>query len=107
MVLLVSPSGIQYGTEYLGIGSTVLNNTDLDFLMKESREVYLLTMNIKKYVDDAMAQVTLAASRVGSVSVTLTQFVTPVSDGRLYAMHHPMNLGDQNIGVLQQTLTGL
>ena len=64
-------------------------------------------MNIKKSVDDAMAQATSAAAKVGSISATLTQLVNPGAGGRLYSMHHALNMGDQNIGVLQQTLTGL
>ena len=41
------------------------------------------------------------------MSATLTQLVTPGSGGRLDSMHHYLNMGDQNIGVLQQTLTVL
>ena len=41
------------------------------------------------------------------MSATLTQLVTPGSGGRLDSMHHALNMGDQNIGVLQQTLTVL
>ena len=36
----------------------------------------------------------------------MTQLVTPGSGGRLDFMHHALNMGYQNIGVLQQTLTG-
>ena len=36
----------------------VLDNLDLDLLMKDSREAHLLIMNIKKSVGDAMAQAT-------------------------------------------------
>ena len=54
-----------------------------------------------------MLQATSAAANVGSVSETLTQLVTPVAGSRLYAMHNSLNMGDHNIGFLQQTLTGL
>ena len=64
-------------------------------------------MNIKTSVDDAMAQAFSTAEKVVSVSVNLTQLLTPVSGGRLDSMHHALNMVDQNIVVLQQTLTGL
>ena len=85
----------------------VLDNLDLYFLMKEAREAHILTLNIKTSVDDAMTQAMSTAAKVGSVSMTLTQILTPGSGGRLDSMHHDLNMGDQNIGVLQQTLTGL
>ena len=34
----------------------VLDNLNLDSLMKEAREADLITVNIKTYVDDAMGQ---------------------------------------------------
>ena len=37
----------------------------------------------------------------------MNQHVTPVVEVRLYAMHHALNMGYQNIVVLQQNLTGL
>ena len=42
----------------------VLDNLDLDSLMKEAREAYLLTVNIKTSVDDSMAQATSIAAKV-------------------------------------------
>ena len=51
-----------------------------------------------------MTQATSAAARVGSMSATMTQIVTPGSGGRLDSMHHSLKMGYQNIGVLQQTL---
>ena len=54
-----------------------------------------------------MSQATLEADKVGSISATLTQLVTPGEGGRLYSMHHALNMVDQNIRLLQQTLTGL
>ena len=75
--------------------------------MKEDREAYLLTASIKTSVDNDMVQATSAADQVGSVSVSLTQLVTNGAGGRLDVMHQPLNVGDQNIGILQQTLTGL
>ena len=41
------------------------------------------------------------------MSVTLTQLITHGSGGRLDPMYHTINMGDQNIGVRQHTLTGL
>ena len=79
----------------------VLDNLDLDLLTKEAREAHLLTVNIKTSVDEAMAQETSAASKVGSISATLTQLVTPGAGGLLDSMNHAINTGDQKIGVLQ------
>ena len=39
--------------------------------------------------------------------VSITQLFTPGSGGRLDSMHKSLNMGVQNIGFLQQTLTGL
>ena len=61
----------------LVLHESVLDNLDLDSLMKEARETHLLTVNIKTYVDDAMAQATSTAAKVVSVSATLTQLLTP------------------------------
>ena len=36
----------------------VLDNIDLDLIIKEYREAHLLTVNIKTSVDDAMSQAT-------------------------------------------------
>ena len=36
----------------------VLENLDLDLLMKEAMEAHLLTVNIETYVDDDKSQVT-------------------------------------------------
>ena len=91
----------------LVLHESVLDNLDLDSLMKEARETHLLTVNIKTYVDDAMAQATSTAAKVGSVSATLTQFLTPGTGGRLDSMHHALSMGDHKIGVLQQKLTVL
>ena len=85
----------------------VLDNLDLDSLMKEAREAHLLTVNILTSVDNSMAQATSTAAKVGSISMTLTQLLTPGPGGRLNTMHHDLNIGYQNIGVLQQTLTGM
>ena len=85
----------------------MLDNLDLDLLIKEAREAHLLTVNIKKSVDDAMAQATSIAAKVGSISATLTQLITTGAGGCLKSMHHALNMVDKNIGVLQQTLTGL
>ena len=85
---------------------SVMNNIDLYLLMKEAREAHLLTINTKTSVDDAISQATSTAVKVGSVSATLTQLLTPGAGGRLGSMHHSLNMGYQNIGVLQQTLTG-
>ena len=54
-----------------------------------------------------MAQTTSSATKVRSISATPTQLVTPGSVGRLDSMHHALKMGDQNIGVLQQNLTGI
>ena len=86
---------------------SVLDNIDLDLLMKEAREAHLLTVNTKTSMDDAMAHATSATVNIGYMSVTLTQLITPGAGGRLDSMHHALNMGDQNIGVLQHTLTVL
>ena len=85
----------------------VLDNLDIGALMKESRDAHLLIVNIKSSVDDAIPQATSETSKVGSVSATITQLVTTGAGGRLDATHHALNIGDQNIGVLQQTLNKL
>ena len=54
----------------------VLDNFNIYALMKESREAHLLTVNIKTYMDDAMAQAASASANVLSVSATLTKLVT-------------------------------
>ena len=41
------------------------------------------------------------------MSASLKQLVDPGVGGRLDAMHQALNMGDQNIIVLQKTLTGL
>ena len=51
--------------------------------MKEAREAHPLTVNINTSVDNAMAQAISTAARVGSVSMTLTQLLTPGSGVRL------------------------
>ena len=66
-----------------------------------------MTVNIKTYADDSMAQATLTAAKLVSVSATLTQILTPGAGGHLSSMHSALNMGYQNIGVLKQTLTGL
>ena len=55
----------------------VLDNIDLGFLLKESRESHLLTVNIKSSMYDAMAQATSTAAKVVSISATLNQILTP------------------------------
>ena len=64
-------------------------------------------MNIKTSVVYAMAQAPSEAAKVGSISTTLTFNVTTVAGGFLDSMHHTMNMGYQNIGVLQHTFTGI
>ena len=54
-----------------------------------------------------MEQANSAASQVGSMSASLTQIITPRSGVRLDSIHRALNMGDQNIGVLNQTLTGI
>ena len=54
-----------------------------------------------------MAHVTPIAAKVGSVSATLTQLLTPGEGGCLYSMYHALNMEYQNIGVLEHSLTGL
>ena len=85
----------------------LLNNLDLDSLMKEAREAHLLTVNIKNSVDDAMAQVMSTTAKFGSVSATFTQIITPGAGGRLDSIHCSLNMVDQNIGVLQHNFTSL
>ena len=85
----------------------VMDIIDLDSLMKEAREAHILTVNIINSVDDDIAQETSKSAKVGSVSATLTQLLTPGAGGRLDSMYHAINMGDQNIGVLQHNLTGL
>ena len=63
----------------LVLHGAVLDNIDLNWLMKEAREAHLLTLDIKTYVDDAMSQATSIASKFGSVSVTMTQLLHDVS----------------------------
>ena len=85
----------------------VLDNLDLDLLMKEAREAHLLTADIKNTVDGDMAHATSADAKVGSISANLTQLVIPGEGGRLDSMNPAINMGDHNIGVLQQNLNGL
>ena len=73
---------------------SVLENLDLDFLIKEDKEAHLLTVNIKTSVDDAMAEAMSAASKVGYISATITQLVTTGSGGCLDSMHHNLNMGE-------------
>ena len=94
-------------TKKLIFHGAVLENLDLYSLIKEVIDAHLLTMNIKKSVDDAMTQEISEADKVGSMSVTLTQIITPGVGDCLYPMHHALNMGDQNIGVSQHNLTGL
>ena len=55
----------------------VLDNLDLNLLMKEAMEAHLLTVNIKTSVDDAMAQATSTYAKVGSISANLNQLLNP------------------------------
>ena len=84
----------------------VLENIDLDFLTKEAIEAHLLTLNTKTSVDEAMVQAMSEAAKVRYISATLTQRVTLGAGRCLDSMHRALNMGDQNIGVLQKT-TGL
>ena len=86
---------------------SVLDNPNLDLIIKDNREANILTVNIKTSVSEAMAQATLEAAKFGSISATLTQLVTPGAGGCLNYMHHALKMGYNNIGVLQQTLTEL
>ena len=72
----------------------VLDNLDLDFIMKEAREAHLLTVNIKSSVDDAMSQARSTAAKVGFISANTTQLLTPGPGGCLDSMNHDMNMGD-------------
>ena len=54
-----------------------------------------------------MAQETSSDAYVVSVSASITQLVTPRAGGHFDVMHQSLNVGDQNIGILQQTFTGL
>ena len=90
----------------LVLHGAVLDRLDLDLLMKEARDAHLPTVNIKTSVDDDISQATSTAAKFGSVSTDHTKILTPGSGGRLDSMHHALNMGDQNIGVLQKTLTG-
>ena len=54
-----------------------------------------------------MAQAESASAKVGLFSATMTQLVTPGSGFCLDSTYHALNMGDHNIGMLQQTLTGL
>ena len=75
--------------------------------MKEAREAHLLNASIKTSADNDMTQATSEDSKVGSVCTSLTQLINHGSERRLYAMHQELNMEDQNIGVLQQKLTGI
>ena len=59
--------------------------------MKEAREAHLLTASIKTSMEDAMAQKTSAASKVGYVSASLTQMVNPGTRQRLDTMYQALN----------------
>ena len=85
----------------------VMENLDVDGIMKEAIEAHLLTTIIKTYVYNDMAQATSEATKFGYFSESMTQLVTLGAGGSLYAMHEALNMGDQNIGVLQQTLNGI
>ena len=52
-----------------------------------------------------MSQATSTAAKVGSVSANLKQLLTTGAEGFLDFMIHALNMGDQNIGFLQKTLT--
>ena len=43
-------------------------------------------------MDDAMEQAKSEAFKIEYMSVTLNQLVTPGSGGRLYSMHHALNM---------------
>ena len=63
-------------------------------------------MNIKTSVCDSMEQAKSTASKVGSFSDTLTQLLAPGAGGHLESINYALNMGDQNIGLLQHNLTG-
>ena len=75
--------------------------------MNESREAHLLTASIKISVENDITQATSESAKVVYMSASMTQLVTPGAGGILDAMHQALNMGDQNIGVLYQTLTVL
>ena len=60
--------------------------------MKEARKAHLLTASIKKSVENAMAQATSAAAKVGSMSASLTELITTRAGGTLDAMHQALNI---------------
>ena len=70
----------------------VLDNIQINLPTKDARLAHLPTSNIKTSVDDAMAQVTSAAAKVGSISATRNQLVTTGAGGRLDSMHHNLNI---------------
>ena len=80
-------------TKKLILHGVVLENLDVDTLMKESREAHLMTASIKTSVDNDMTQPISAAAKVGSMSAFMTQIFTPGSVGRLYATHQALNMG--------------
>ena len=67
----------------------------------------MLNARIKTSVDNAMAQATSVDAQVGYVSLSINQLVTLGVGGSLYSIHQDLNMVDQNIRILQQTLTGL
>ena len=85
----------------------VLDNIDLNLLMKESSEAHIMTTNINLFLDDTMAQETSTAFKVGSITETLTQLLTRGSGVCLDYMHHDLNMVYNNIVVFQHNLTGL
>ena len=80
-------------TKKLILHGAVLENLDVEALMKESREAHLMTASIKTSVENDMEQPISAAAKVGSMSAFMTQIVTPGSVGRLYATHQALNMG--------------
>ena len=80
-------------TKKLILHGAVLENLDVEALMKESRESHLLTASIKTSVDNDMEQSTSLSDKVVSMSAFMNQLVTPGTVGRLYATHQALNMG--------------
>ena len=80
-------------TKKLILHGAVLENLDVEALMKESRESHLLTASIKTSVENDMEQSTSLSDKVVSMSAFMNQLVTPGTVGRLYATHQALNMG--------------
>ena len=80
-------------TEKFIYHGSVLEKIEVDEIMKEAREVHLLTASIKTSVDNDMEQSTSLSDKVVSMSAFMNQLVTPGTVGRLYATHQALNMG--------------